>query len=203
MEGESGSEDCGPRWVCSEETVSVSPDPLKSQRTYPDPSDLSRPSERPRNPQPPDHLGEDAPSLDWPRTAALRDGDQIWREGVKRVKVRVGGEHEDIDSDGGVQGRQDVGLTVQYAARKKGVSGRTSEQPSPRGPHRGMENRSSWMKASFHVRTRVPAFGGGNKPFRQTYSVLARTTGCEMRSSASTNGADERVRSRSRAVGWH
>lgn len=63
-----------------------------------------------------------------------------------------------------------------------------------------MENRSSWIKASFHVRTRVPAFGGGNRPFRQTYSVLARTTGCEMRSSASTSGADERVRSKSRAV---
>lgn len=67
--------------------------------------------------------------------------------------------------------------------------------------HRGIEKRSRRMKDSFQVRDRVPRFGGGSRPLRQTYSVLARTTGCDIRFSASTRGADDRVRRRSRAAG--
>lgn len=167
--------------------------------THPCSSNFSRPAKDARDPKPPDDRRDHARSFRWVCPRPFGDAYDIGCERVEGVEVGVGGEHQDVDGDEGVNGGEDVRLIMQDAVGVHAQYERLRE--SGRWcAHRGMEKRSSRTKDSCHVRERTPRFGAGKRPFRQTYSVLARTTGCEMRSSASTSGAEESVRRRSRAV---
>lgn len=103
----------------------------------------------------------------------------------------IGREHENVDGDKSVQGGEDVGLRVQNADQaRRGESVKAFCQVDARpNAHRGMEKRSRRTNESVQLRdVSTPSFGGGRRPLRQTYSVLASTTGWDTRSSASTSG---------------